>query len=139
MKQFILILMLGLTAGILSSCASVMRDNKQTVNLSSNVDRANIRILNKKGNTVLEGQTPMIVTLRTASEGYFSPEKYTVEATKEGYTPLRSEIDWHVSKWYSLGNFAIGGLIGWLLIDPITGDMYYLDDEVHLNLTPINR
>lgn len=67
---------------------------------------------------------------------YFNPEKYTVVASKDGFKTQTTIIDWHVSGWYWAGNFVIGGLIGYLIIDPITGDMYYLDEEVNLNMSP---
>ena len=139
MKKIALILILGIYTSFLCSCASIMRDNSQSVTLNSNVDKVNIKIKNRKGITLIEGQTPLVTTLKTAEDGYFSPAKYTVEATKEGYNPVTTEIDWHVSKWYSIGNLGFGGLIGWLIVDPITGDMYYLDEDVNLNMTPITK
>lgn len=71
--------------------------------------------------------------------GYFNPEKYTIVASKDGFQTQTSVIDWHVSGWYWAGNFVIGGLIGYLIIDPITGDMYYLDEEVNLNMSPVQN
>lgn len=130
-------LFLILIAGILSSCSTIMRDNTQTVPIKSNIDKVNIKLVNRNGQTVLESQTPLSASLKTSQDGYFSPEKYTLEATKEGYESQQTIIDWHVSKWYSLGNLGFGGLIGYLIVDPISGDMYYLDEEVNLNMTPI--
>ncbi len=31
--------------------------------------------------------------------------------------------------WYLLGNLFIGGLIGWLIVDPATGAMYTLSSD----------
>ena len=36
------------------------------------------------------------------------------------------------------GNCLIGGLIGMLLIDPATGAMYKLQENIWVNLTPEN-
>mgnify|MGYP005968276799 FL=1 len=137
MKNCFLFLTIGIFAGFLSSCATVMRDNTQTISIKSSVEEVDIKITNKDGEVVFEGQTPTTITLKTAiSGGYFNPEKYTVTASKDGFKTQTTIIDWHVSGWYWAGNFVIGGLIGYLIIDPITGDMYYLDEEVNLNMSP---
>lgn len=132
MRKLFLILIIG----ILSGCSTIMRDNTQTVPIKSNVDKVNVKLINRRGQTVIESQTPLSASLKTSQEGYFNPEKYTIEATKEGYKPLKIVMDWHVSKWYSIGNLGFGSIIGYLIVDPITGDMYYLDEEINLNLTP---
>lgn len=140
MKKLFLIFTIGIFAGFLSSCSTIMRDNNQNVSVYSNVEKVNFKIKNKSGRTVMEGVTPYTVNLKTSCDGgYFSPEKYTIEANKEGYTPIKQEIDWHVSKWYSLGNLGFGFLLGYLVIDPISGDMYYLDEKVDLEMTPIKK
>lgn len=140
MKKLFLFLTIGVFAGFLSSCATVMRDNNQAVPIKANVEKVDIKITNKAGETVFEGQTPTTLTLKTAAKsGYFNPEKYTIVASKDGFQTQTSIIDWHVSSWYWAGNLAIGGLIGYLIIDPITGDMYYLDEEVNLNMSPIQK
>ncbi len=138
MKKLFLILTLGVFSNFLCSCATVMRDNNQAVPIKANVEKVDIRVTNKAGELIYEGQTPTTLTLKTASKsGYFNPEKYTIVASKDGFKTQTSIIDWHVSSWYWAGNLVIGGLIGYLIIDPITGDMYYLDEEVNLNMSPI--
>lgn len=137
MKKSFLILTISILAGILTACATVMRDNTQTIPIKANIEKVDIKITNKAGEVVFEGQTPTTLTLNTAcSSGYFNPEKYTVIASKDGFKTQTTIIDWHVSGWYWAGNFVIGGLLGYLIIDPITGDMYYLDEEVNLNMSP---
>lgn len=48
-------------------------------------------------------------------------------ASKEGYNtaalPLRTSVD----GWY-WGNFLFGGLIGFLIVDPVTGAMFKVND-----------
>ena len=131
MKKLFFIFM-GLT--ILSACATVMRENSQNIPIKANVEKVNIKIMDKSGQTIFEGQTPTTINLKTATGGYFDPQKYTVIASKDGYKTQNQIIDWHVSGWYYAGNLVIGGLIGYLIIDPLTGDMYYLDEEVNINL-----
>ena len=131
MKKIFLILTSCL---FLSSCATVMRENNQSIPIKSNLDQVNIQIFDKNNTLIFSGKTPTTVNLKTSKSGYFNPQKYKVVASKPGYPSITTEIDWHVSGWYYIGNLVIGGLIGYLIIDPITGDMYYLDEEVNLNM-----
>lgn len=137
MKKVFVTLILTLIAGLTASCATIMRDNAQPIPIKANVDKVDIRIINQQGETVFEGQTPTVLTLNAAEKiGYFNPEKYTVIASKNGFKTQQTIIDWHISGWYLVGNLFFGGMIGYLLIDPISGDMYYLDKEVNLNMSP---
>ncbi|MFI3241159.1 MAG: hypothetical protein R3Y43_01165 [Alphaproteobacteria bacterium] len=133
MKKLITILLFGALTG----CASIIRDNNQTVQIKSNVDKVDIEIKDKNGFVIFNGQTPAIVNLKSSKGGYFNPEEYTIKASKDGYINQTAIIDSHVSNWYIFGNLGFGGLIGYLIVDPITGDMYYLDEEKFLNMTPI--
>lgn len=38
--------------------------------------------------------------------------------------------------WY-MGNILIGGLVGMLVVDPASGAMWSLPDNVNANLTPL--
>ncbi len=78
------------------------------------------------------------VNLKTSANGYFNPEKYTVISSKNGYKTEQKIIDWHVSRWYYVGNLVVGGLLGYLIIDPITGDMCYLDESAYINMSQEN-
>ncbi len=123
----------------MSSCATIMRDSNQSIPIKSNIDKVDIRIINQRGETVFEGQTPTVLSLNSSEKnGYFNPEKYTVIASKNGFKTQQVVIDWHISGWYIVGNLFFGGLIGYLLIDPLTGDMYYLDSEVNLNMSSLS-
>ena len=140
MKKLSLFLAITAFVGLLGACATIMRDNTQAIPIKSNVEKVDIKITNKTGEIIFEGQTPTTLTLRTAGKsGYFNPEKYTVVASKDGYKTQTTVIDWHVSGWYYVGNLALGGIIGYLIVDPISGDMYYLDEDVNLNMSPIKN
>ena len=138
MKKLFLILTFGIFVGFVSSCATVMRENNQSIPIKANVEDVQIKIMDKKGKVVFEGTTPTTINLKTSAGGYFDPQKYEILASKDGFKTQSSIIDWHVSGWYYAGNLVIGGLIGYLIVDPLTGDMYYLDEEVHLNMQPSN-
>lgn len=138
MKKVLLTFTIGIFAGLLSSCATIIRDNSQTIPINASTEKVDIKIMNKKGITIFQGQTPTVVNLKTSAGGYFDPEQYTVVASKDGFTTQTQVIDWNVSGWYIFGNLGFGGLIGYLIVDPITGDMYYLDENpVHFNMTPM--
>lgn len=139
MKKLRMVLTIGLLSVVLSACATIMRDNSQTVPITASTDSVDIKIADKNGKVIFEGQTPASVNLKTAAGGYFDPQEYTITASKDGFKNQTAIIDWHVSAWYWAGNVAFGGIVGYLLIDPITGDMYYLDENVHLNMTPVKK
>lgn len=140
MKKIINTLLIGALPFLISSCATVMRDNTQAVTINSNVEDVNIKITNKSGITVWDSQTPVSVVLKTSSTGYFDKERYTVIASKQGYKTKTLYIKGRPSKWYMFGNLIFGGLIGYFIVDPLTGDMYYLNDkEPFINMTPINK
>jgi hypothetical protein len=45
-----------------------------------------------------------------------------------GYSQAEIKLDSSVSGWY-FGNLLLGGLIGMLIVDPLTGAMYNLTPE----------
>ena len=135
MKKFCIIFVIGMFLSLLTACATVMRDNSQSVPIKANIENVDIKVINKNGEVVFKGQTPTIINLKTSTSGYFNPEKYTVIASKDGYKTEQKIVDWHVSGWYYAGNLLIGGLIGYLIVDPLTGDMYYLDENVYINMS----
>ena len=124
---------------VLTGCASIIRDNTQIVPIQANVENAKIEVTNSSGAVVYSGQTPTTVYLKSSKSGYFNPEKYIIKAPKDGYATGFTTIDYHVSNWYWFGNILFGGLIGWFIVDPITGDMYYLDEVATVNLTPLPK
>jgi hypothetical protein len=70
-------------------------------------------------------------------------EDYTITFKKEGCTPHTAEIERGVDGWYLFGNFFIGWLVGWVVIDPATGAMWTLKDLeanlVHKSSTSQNQ
>ena len=127
-------LMLLLTITLMG-CATVMRDSSQIIPIQANIDNVDIEITNSDGAVVYTGKTPTTVWLKTAKKGYFSPEKYYVKASKNGYVTQYTTIDWHISNWYWFGNFVFGFIAGWFFVDPLTGKMYYLDDIATIQMS----
>ena len=111
----------------LAGCASIVSDSKPKVGLYSLPTNANYVIKNSNGDVLLRGVTPGTEILET-SRGYFKSQSYTVTFQKEGYTETTVPLKSTVSGWY-WGNLLIGGLIGMLIVDPLTGAMYTLPED----------
>lgn len=118
-----------------SGCASIVSKSQYPVNVSSSPTGAKLIVSNKQGIDILEGNTPTIVTLEM-KDGYFSGQKYTFELEKEGYFPQTVVVDTKIDGWY-IGNLCFGGVIGFLIVDPLTGAMWKVDEMLNVNLAPI--
>ncbi|WP_085714913.1 hypothetical protein [Pseudomonas sp. B28(2017)] len=107
-------------------------DGKDPANVSSTPSGTNFTINNKAGVVVHNGSTPNTVT-QPSGRGYFKGEAYTITFKKEGYADASTTLDTSMSGWY-WGNILIGGLIGMLVVDPMTGAMYKLPENAAGNL-----
>jgi hypothetical protein len=123
-------LLLAAAAGIaLSGCATIVDGGgTQVVMFKSVPDSASITITNRAGVNVHTGTTPVTLTLNRGA-GYFKPESYSIRIEKAGFQPRDVSLNSTVNGWY-IGNLLIGGLIGFLIVDPITGAMYKLSPDI---------
>lgn len=80
-----------------------------------------------------EGITPSNITL-SAGAGFFDGETYIFKLKKEGYFDNTYVLESTVDGWY-FGNILFRGLIGLLVVDPATGAMFSLSEEVHVELS----
>ena len=136
MKQFkVSVLLLVCMVVVAYGCASIVSKSQYPVTINSQPDQAEIAITDENGKTVHIGKTPATVTLQTKA-GYFSGKDYTISFSKEGYSRYTAQIKRGVDGWYIAGNLLFGGLIGWLIVDPLTGAMWTLDKEVNAVLSP---
>jgi uncharacterized protein YceK len=120
-KTLIALIMVTLTG-----CATIVSKSNYEVEIISQDPNATITVMNGE-EQVFRGVSPAIANL-PAKKGYFSRAKYEIIYTKGEYqkvTDLRAGFD----PWY-LGNILIGGLIGMLIIDPLTGAMWQLPSKV---------
>jgi len=109
----------------LTNCATIMSTSNYPVTITS-AKPTSVRVLDKKtGSIVHQAQTPTTVTL-SASAGFFKAAKYSL-ISNGSQQDLKATID----PWYA-GNIIPGGLIGSLIIDPATGDMWQLPKKVNL-------
>lgn len=107
-------------------CATIMGDATHTMPLTSSPEGAVIEIRDEKGVEVFKGQTPTTVTLQKSDGSYWGGKKYTITLTKEGFDPQTINVRASPNGWYVAGNFVFGGLIGWFVVDPLSGKMYNL-------------
>jgi len=130
-KNRVMLLLLGLllAGGLLcQGCASIISKSEYDVRICSNPSGANFTIIDKKGEVVRTGTTPETVIDLKAGAGWFSGQDYKVKFTKPGYQPLEAEIEQGLDGWYLFGNLFFGGVIGYLIVDPLTGAMWTLKD-----------
>jgi hypothetical protein len=109
--------------------------SRRSVAVTSEPAGAEFAIADSSGQVVASGTTPTEVTLKPGA-GYFRPAKYTVTFTTAGCTPVQKTIKTGLNGWYCVGNFFFGGLIGWLVVDPLTGAMWTLERTCNAELTP---
>ena len=117
---------------LLCSCATMMRGDGEIVQVNSNIDNLNIKVVNKFGTTVFESETPTSI---------YIPNKnyHTVYATKKGYSDVKIEIGKTTSRW-QWGNiiFLFPGFLIADIVDISSGRHYRPDEEnINVYMTPI--
>lgn len=115
---------------ILPSCASIVTKTSYPISVNSSPQDVEFTIKNKKGEEVMKSITPATIKL-DASTKYMSGERYELTFKHPDYKEKTVYIHSSIEGWY-WANILLGGLIGMLVVDPLTGAMYKLDT------TPIN-
>lgn len=120
---------------LLSSCATIISQSAQKVLFTSDPSEANITITSKTSSTLIaSGTTPLELELPRGDE-YFKQAKYIVTIKKPGYSLVEYSIQSTLNGlWYIAGNFVFGYVVGWLIVDPLTGAMWRFDEEYHTEL-----
>jgi len=113
----------------LAACATIMGDKTQLIGLKSEPSGAHVTITDEKGDNIFVGATPTSITLKKSDGSYFGGKAYNVIISKSGYKPVTVLLSTHANGWYIGGNLVLGGLIGWLIVDPFTGAMYTIKPE----------
>lgn len=125
MKRFAkVVLLAGITASVMG-CASIVNGGRQPVNINSTPSGASIEIVDRNDRVVYEGTTPTTVRLQRG-DGYFRSQNYRVTFTASNGATKTVSITSSVNGAYIFGNILLGGFIGWLIVDPISGGMYNL-------------
>lgn len=110
-----------------SGCASIVSKSNWPIIVGSSPRGATVSITNKKGLEVYKGTTPSVLTLKSGA-GFFSKESYRIKLSMTGYDDKVIPLECKLNGWYA-GNILIGGIIGFLIVDPATGAMYKLNTD----------
>ncbi len=132
MKKIALAISIVVFMVLLTSCATIVSDSNYPVTISSDPQDAKITITDNSNRVVYVGNTPANVTLE-AGDGFFSKASYTFKFEKDGYEPSIYTLTSTIDGWY-WGNIMLGGLLGMLIIDPMSGAMWKLDPTVVVDL-----
>ena len=132
-KRLNIIAIIATLAFVCTGCATMFSDVNYPVMIESNPSSMLIHVLDDEGKLIHQGTTPTSVTL-SSSQGYMKGASYTINLMRDGKVigtnSMRSEID----GWY-WANLVLGGLLGMLVVDPLTGKMWSLDTEVFVSET----
>lgn len=118
-----------------SSCATIFSGTKHTFVLNTKPEDAKVTVTNKKGKEIFSGQTPAQVRLKSGA-GYFSPARYVITFSKPGFVDQTVPVSFKISGWY-FGNILIGGALGMLIIDPLTGGMWTVGESAKNIFRPL--
>lgn len=111
-----------------SGCASIVSKSAYPVTIDSQPNQALIVVTDDDGNQVYKGKTPTTITL-AAGGPYFKGNSYTIKFSKPGYETRTKTIQYQLDNWY-IGNLLFGGVIGFLIVDPLTGAMWRLPENI---------
>lgn len=126
LRRIVLLVTIVMAFTLLVGCSSIVHRSKQNVKVSSQPG-TNISIKDSNGNVIIEGTESLSVKLDRA-KGFFEKGVYTIEVNKPGFKPVVMQLTGQVNKGsYVVGNFFSWGLLGWLIVDPLTGAMWTLN------------
>lgn len=130
MKNFFKLSSIALTLILfLTSCATIIHGGDQDITINTTPSGAKIKVVDLNNNTEVGNfLSPCIVNLDRGF-GFFEKGRYSIEVEKAGYSKKIINVKGSVDGWYIIGNFFIGGLLGWLVVDPATGAMWELRPE----------
>jgi uncharacterized protein YceK len=118
----------------MSGCASIVHSGPREIPVASTPAGAKVSIYDRSNTLVMTNTTPFVAKLDTKF-GYFKSQTYRLVFEMPAYQSAEVQLDSSVSGWY-WANLAFGGLIGMLIVDPLTGAMYNLaPDKIEQTLT----
>lgn len=106
-------------------CASIVHSGNRTLTINSEPSGAKASIRKADGEGIVVQTTPCTVSL-DPKKGYFKGQTYILKLELAGYKTAEVELRPSLSGWY-FGNILVGGLIGMVIVDPITGSMWNIE------------
>ncbi len=120
---------------ITSGCATIVHGGPRSIPITSSPPGAMVSIYDRDGNLFAKQATPFTAVLPT-KYGYFKGQNYRLTFDLNGYQPVETNLTSTVSGWY-FGNLLLGGLVGMLAVDPVTGAMYnFAPEKIEQSLIP---
>jgi hypothetical protein len=114
-------------AAFMSGCATIVHSGPRAIPVASTPPGAKVSIYDRDNKLVLTNTTPFVAQLDT-KYSYFKAQSYRLVFEMPGHSSAEVRLDSTVSGWY-WANFVFGGLLGMLVVDPLTGAMYNLTPE----------
>lgn len=126
LREVTVVVLFGVCAA-LSGCATIVHSGPRPISVSSTPPGAKVTIYDRNDALVQTNNTPFVAQLPT-KYSYFQGQKYRLVFELPGHAPAEVRLEPSLSGWY-FGNIVFGGLIGMLIVDPLTGAMYNLTPE----------
>ncbi len=124
--------LLLIATSALTGCSSIVSGGRDTVSFTSNPTGARIRVVDRAGKEVQSGTTPCKLDLNRG-QGYFTPAQYKVLASAPGVPEREVPLRAGLNGWY-FGNIVFGGLVGMIVVDPLTGAMWDLPETSNIEM-----
>jgi hypothetical protein len=111
----------------LAGCATIVHSGPRAISVASSPAGATVSIYDR-GNTLVQTSTTPFVAQLPTKYGYFKAQQYRLVFEMPGQAKAEVNLESSLSGWY-FGNLLFGGLIGMLIVDPLTGAMFNLAPE----------
>ncbi|TMJ00345.1 MAG: hypothetical protein E6G97_19365 [Alphaproteobacteria bacterium] len=115
------------TYAALAACATIVHNGPRAISVASSPTGAKVSVYDRSNVLVQTNTTPFVAQLNTKYR-YFKGQTYRLVFELPGHANAEVRLDSSLSRWY-FGNIVFGGLIGMLIVDPLTGAMYNLTPE----------
>ena len=109
-----------------SSCATIVSKSSYPFSVKASVRDAQVEVTDRSGAVIFSGPSPATMKL-PAGDGYFKKAEYQVRVTAPGQEPQLRTVNFKLDGWY-FGNLLFGGFIGLLIVDPLSGAMYKINE-----------
>ena len=126
LRTILVVATLG-ACGALSGCATIVHSGPRPISVASAPAGAKVSIYDRSNTLVQTNTTPFVAQLST-KYGYFQGQSYRLVFEMPGRATTEVKLQSTLSGWY-FGNLILGGAIGMLIVDPLTGAMFNLSPE----------
>ena len=132
MRKVLLIVLAMACTIVLNGCATIFSTSEYPVTIRSLPTQLTVEVSRSDGHVVHKATTPVTITLTTKKDKkkkHFEGEDYTIKLMRDGTVVGQTELKSRLDKWF-LANLVHGGFIGMLIVDPYTGAMWTLNEDV---------